>query len=169
MHCNDKFEWSWTCLLQAQRFGAIISFLACTVDTDIRSCRRTEQQLTALVISIRAVCLYVCMCGQVYLRRPTPISTEFGPRMLKLHIRSLPRQDFSRVHGVPSQGVESRVKFLADVNTTPSSSFELYALSSFAMLPASVFLLIETACVCLQILIAIAPNQTYTFPPPSAT
>ena len=84
------------------------------------------------------------------------------------------------MHQVPSRGVNPRVKFLDDTNATHSSSFQhtptpvlcrLYASSSFPKLRIS--LADETyssiAFVSLQILVAFAPNPTYTFPATSAT
>ena len=88
------------------------------------------------------------------------------------------------MHRVPSRGVDPRVKFLDDANATHSGSFEHmptpvlcrpYASSSFAKLNSSdrISLADETysssAFVSLQILIAFAPNPTYTFSAASAT
>ena len=84
------------------------------------------------------------------------------------------------MHWVPSRGVDSRVKFLDDANATHCTSFEhtpapvlcrLYVSSFFAKLRA--ILGDETysssAFVSLQILIAFAPNPTYTFSSASVT
>ena len=87
------------------------------------------------------------------------------------------------MHRVPSRGVDLRVKFINEANDTHSSSFEhtlapvpcrLYASPSFAKLQAIEYLLptkltSSSAFVSLQILIAFAPNPTYTFSAASST
>ena len=82
------------------------------------------------------------------------------------------------MHQVSSRGIDPRVKFLDDANATHSSSFEhtpipvlcrLYASSSFPKLRAIEYLLptkltlLSLSFLSLQILIAFAPNPTYTF------
>ena len=122
----------------------------------------------------------VCLCvfairGSVFCRFVTKISTLILGAEGKVRLKMY--------NIIPSRGVDPRVKCFDDADATHSSLFQhtpapfvcrLYGSLSFAKLRAIKYSLpmehySYSAFVSLQILIAFAPNPTYTFSAASAT
>ena len=126
----------------------------------------------------------MCVCVCVRNMRPClcPFTTEISTHTR--HAKGNLRKKFKKImHQVPSRGANPSIKFPDDANATHSTLFKhtltpvlyrLYVSLSFRKASSNQIFLADgtyssSAFVSLQILIAFAPNPTYTFSVPSAT